>query len=167
MNARAQRNLAATAQKVLEDLVLSGIRKFKHLFKKVKGIAVGGGVSMNSRMISVIQKECNCHVHVPDAPGDEGIVMGGAWFARPPRMVNKGNCVGTPRERQLLTYVGLPTQHMGRRKISASHKADDVRNPMEVAKLLAYGYTHSLACQAPFQVPAFQEQAAQFLMQGK
>ena len=69
------------------------------------------------------QKECKCPVHVPDAPGDDGIVIGGTWFARPPQIRLTGACIGQPPTRQSVTYVGLPVQNMGRKKIRCAPRA--------------------------------------------
>lgn len=95
---QAERDLAATAQEVFEDIVLSVIEDALNDLAvdtrgrsgdgaaKVDGIALTGGCALNVLANSRIQKQYpELPVYVPAAPSDCGLAVGAAWHVhRPP-----------------------------------------------------------------------------------
>ena len=94
-----ERNLAATVQSVFEDVLIDLLSLFVESppFKnKLQGIVLVGGCSLNVKANSKVQQKFNLPVHVPSAPNDGGLSLGGAWAAGPP-----------PPFFQPLQYIGI------------------------------------------------------------
>lgn len=92
------RDLAATEQRAIENIVLSEI-KSKIGNYNYDGIVLTGGVALNVLINSLISKTFNLPVHVPSAPGDCGISTGSIYALFP------------PEKKQELTYLGLPIKN--------------------------------------------------------
>ena len=73
-------DIAASAQKVLEDILLKMVN---HIYKetKMKNLCLGGGVALNGVANYRILKEGPFeNVHVPPSPGDAGSAVGAAQY---------------------------------------------------------------------------------------
>jgi len=74
-------DIAASAQKVLEDILLKMVN---HVHKKTgeKNLCLGGGVALNGIANSKILKEGPFeNIHIPPSPGDAGSAVGCAQYA--------------------------------------------------------------------------------------
>ena len=80
-NFKKYSNIAASAQKILEDSLNILIQKTKEITKKKK-IVLCGGVALNCKAVTEVAK---CHkdieIFVPPSPGDSGSAIGAAIFA--------------------------------------------------------------------------------------
>lgn len=89
------RNLAASAQKAYEEVVLDIIGSF--IWKSsYDGVIVTGGCALNVITNSRIKSRFGIQVHVPPNPNDSGISTGALWYHNPPANKNP------------ITYKGLP-----------------------------------------------------------
>jgi carbamoyltransferase len=73
-------DIAASAQKVLEDVLLKMVN---HIYKetKMKNLCLGGGVALNGVANYRILKEGPFeNVHIPPSPGDAGSAVGAAQY---------------------------------------------------------------------------------------
>ncbi|MDO5315050.1 MAG: carbamoyltransferase C-terminal domain-containing protein [bacterium] len=90
------RDIAATMQVALENVVISEIEK--HISSDTDGVVLVGGCALNVVLNTKIWKHFGLPVHVPSAPNDCGISVGGILGCFPHE---KG---------QSLTYLGLPLE---------------------------------------------------------
>ena len=73
-------DIGASAQKVLEDIILKMV---KHIYEKfpVKNLCLGGGVALNGVANYRILKEGPFeNIHIPPSPGDAGSAVGSAQY---------------------------------------------------------------------------------------
>jgi carbamoyltransferase len=91
-----ERDLAATSQDVLEELMEETVAKYLLLFPMVDGIVMTGGCALNVLVNQRLRKRFKIPVHVPAAPNDGGQSLGMVWTFTPP-------VLPAP---QALTYMG-------------------------------------------------------------
>jgi len=73
-------DIGASAQKVLEDIILKMVKHI-HTKTKMKNICIGGGVALNGVANYKILKEGPFeNVHIPPSPGDAGSAVGAAQY---------------------------------------------------------------------------------------
>ena len=73
-------DIGASAQKVLEDIILKMVKHI-HGKTKMKNICIGGGVALNGVANYKILKEGPFeNVHIPPSPGDAGSAVGAAQY---------------------------------------------------------------------------------------
>eukprot|EP00667_Euglena_gracilis_P005048 EG_transcript_5080 len=84
LSAAEQQDFAATAQALLEDALVREIARHDTTLQAVDGIVLTGGVALNARSNSAVRSRLGKPVHVPSAPGDDGVAIGGAWLLQPP-----------------------------------------------------------------------------------
>lgn len=108
-NFEALRNLAASSQEVLEDIVLEyllyvlrsptlGLEPDHRQTTQIDGLVVTGGCALNVKANSRIKEELGLPVYVPSAPNDGGLTAGFVWSVQPPCKVGQHH----------LTYLGAP-----------------------------------------------------------
>eukprot|EP00667_Euglena_gracilis_P007007 EG_transcript_7079 len=75
-------DLAASVQAALE----ASVRQYaeRYLQPEDEGVALGGGVALNGRLVTALAHYLARPVHVPAAPNDLGIALGAVWAATPP-----------------------------------------------------------------------------------
>ena len=79
-----ERDLAATSQEVLEELMEETVAKYLLLFPMVDGIVMTGGCALNVLVNQRLRKKFKIPVHVPAAPNDGGQSLGMVWKFTPP-----------------------------------------------------------------------------------
>eukprot|EP01012_Entosiphon_sulcatum_P010441 TRINITY_DN16103_c0_g1_i1.p1 TRINITY_DN16103_c0_g1~~TRINITY_DN16103_c0_g1_i1.p1 ORF type:complete len:569 (+),score=116.20 TRINITY_DN16103_c0_g1_i1:33-1709(+) len=124
---KEQRDLAASAQSLLEDMLIEQLEKVlrEPSAPKVEGIVLTGDLALNVKSNSAVQRYFDKPVHVPSAPGDDGIPIGCAWLVAP------------PQKHTNLMYLGLHPADIA--ELPALAKAYNARTVsiQEVADLLA------------------------------
>ena len=92
LDERGQRDFAATAQSVFEEIVADEVAEAMAVVRGeepnvvVTSLIVTGGCALNVRANTVLQNRFGLPVYVPSSPGDCGIAIGGGWsIVRPPR----------------------------------------------------------------------------------
>lgn len=101
---RGQRDFAATAQSVFEEIVVEEVAEAIALVDGVvAGLVITGGCALNVRANTVLQNRFRLPVYVPSSPGDCGLAIGGAWSVIPPptRRLQQ-------QQQQRLEYLGAP-----------------------------------------------------------
>lgn len=88
------RNLAATSQKVFENILLDEVSK--KVNKNYDGIILTGGIALNVLANTKLMNRLNMNVHVPSAPNDCGISAGSILAKFPPKEIKD------------IAYKGLP-----------------------------------------------------------
>ncbi|MDI3485495.1 MAG: carbamoyltransferase [Methanolobus sp.] len=114
------RDLAATAQSCIEQLVLN-IVEDKLTEYDVDGIVFTGGCALNILINTLTLERFGLPVHMPPAPNDGGISLGSIWALHP------------PTSRQNIAYIGLPLE------MDLKEKYGMYVSPKEVAELLCEG----------------------------
>ena len=116
----AWRNLAATAQRAFEDTLLAEVRPLLAAAAAAQrpydGLVLSGGCALNVVANQRAQTELGLPVHVPPAPGDDGLGVGAAWAVQlPPSSGLEATITGAgvsersvQQRRQYLAYSGLP-----------------------------------------------------------
>eukprot|EP00946_MAST-07B_sp_MAST-7B-sp1_P001865 g1865.t1 len=90
LDERGQRDFAATAQSVFEEIVVDEVAEAIELLHRdephavVASLVVTGGCALNVRANTVLQNRFQMPVYVPSSPGDCGIAIGGGWSLVPP-----------------------------------------------------------------------------------
>lgn len=120
------RDLAASAQKAYEEVVLEIIENYITQ-ANYDGIIITGGCALNVLTNSRIHEKFKLPVHVPPNPNDSGISIGALWHHCP------------PDGREVITYKGIPAIN----DLSGKHKElfDLARsaNLEDIANLLLKG----------------------------
>lgn len=120
LDKQTARNLAASSQKALEEIVLNEIRtKLNH--NNYDSIVLSGGVALNVINNTLIKETFNLPVHIPSAPNDCGISVGSIYAKYP------------PKKKQNITYKGLPLKNNLSKQIL---KIGKTFNLSEIADLL-------------------------------
>lgn len=71
------RALAATSQRVFEDLLHDQVRR--HLRPADRHLVLTGGCALNVVANERLRRAVDCELHVPPAPNDAGIAVGALW----------------------------------------------------------------------------------------
>eukprot|EP00615_Pteridomonas_danica_P000925 CAMPEP_0114338098 /NCGR_PEP_ID=MMETSP0101-20121206/6816_1 /TAXON_ID=38822 ORGANISM="Pteridomonas danica, Strain PT" /NCGR_SAMPLE_ID=MMETSP0101 /ASSEMBLY_ACC=CAM_ASM_000211 /LENGTH=549 /DNA_ID=CAMNT_0001470579 /DNA_START=912 /DNA_END=2558 /DNA_ORIENTATION=- len=89
-----QRNIAAAAQRVMEDSIVDTLKSYfpqtpssspSSSSSPYDGIVISGGCALNVRVNSVVASHFpHLPIHIPAAPSDCGIAVGAAWIVTPP-----------------------------------------------------------------------------------
>lgn len=77
------RALAATSQRVFEEILLAQLRR--HLRAGDRRLVLTGGCALNVVANERVRREIDAEVLVPPAPNDAGIAVGALWSVAPPR----------------------------------------------------------------------------------
>ncbi|GMH47951.1 hypothetical protein TL16_g00183 [Triparma laevis f. inornata] len=81
-----ERDLSATLQNAFENIVLEVLEDLKRRMGGVfDGIVLSGGCALNVLSNTRIQSAFGVPVHIPAAPGDNGLSVGAAWFLSRPK----------------------------------------------------------------------------------
>ena len=80
--AQDQMDFAATAQRVLEEVVFDAVDAHRETLSHVVGLCVAGGIALNPILNTALAKRYRKPVHIPAAPGDNGLVLGMLYAAR-------------------------------------------------------------------------------------
>ena len=87
------KDFAASAQGALEDVVADDIERRLAVLPSADGVALAGGVAYNSLLVSAIARRLHPkRVHVPCAPGDEGLGIGMLYYVQPPLRISQPLC---------------------------------------------------------------------------
>ena len=80
-NFKIYANIAASAQKVTEDILIS-LCRYANKISGEKRFLLSGGVAMNSTAVGKLSKlDCIDEINIPPSPGDSGASIGAAYFA--------------------------------------------------------------------------------------
>lgn len=83
-----QRDIARTFEEVWEYSFVHLLDNVQEELALVDGIALAGGCALNVKSAQRVWNYWNKPVHVPSAPSDDGIGVGGAWgICQPPRNI--------------------------------------------------------------------------------
>eukprot|EP01010_Urceolus_cornutus_P001360 NODE_189_length_2071_cov_311.611771_g149_i0.p1 GENE.NODE_189_length_2071_cov_311.611771_g149_i0~~NODE_189_length_2071_cov_311.611771_g149_i0.p1 ORF type:complete len:562 (+),score=109.73 NODE_189_length_2071_cov_311.611771_g149_i0:320-2005(+) len=126
-NVSVIRDFAASAQAVLEDIVLERVDLASRHLRNVDGIVLSGGCALNSVVNDRLRERHQIPIYVPPQPGDAGIALG-AVFSN-----TSSACA------PLLTdpFLGFPLDDLSELpQLANSHNAVEAR-PAAVADLLA------------------------------
>ena len=142
LDERGQRDFAATAQSVFEEVVVDEIGEAIKLVEQedsralVSSLVVTGGCALNVRANTVLQNRFRIPVYVPSSPGDCGIAIGGGWSIVPPPTV-----LESPGPQQSLEYLGAELWDRAELQQLVSDWEQEVRvvEPEFVADLLVSG----------------------------
>ena len=94
------------------------------------GIVLSGGVALNARSNTAVQAHFGVPVHVPSAPGDDGVPIGGAWLIQAPTPA-------TPP--QHLQYLGMYAKDLNELPYFIKKYKARLINAKDVADLLVRG----------------------------
>ena len=92
---------------VMEDLVISAIRRFEATLDRAEGLVFVGGLAFNVLLNAALLRTFRRPLHVPCTPGDGAVSIGGAWTVRP------------PPQRRSLQFLGLRAPDAGELKLKA------------------------------------------------
>lgn len=130
---KAQRDMAASAQKNMENQVVSLLSellvKGHPLGGAYDGIVLTGGCGLNVRVNSVVAATFSLPVHVAAAPSDCGLAIGSGW------LVSSPNPIGEPFKLHLLgpNLFDIQYEH------STLNVEDSILTSSSVASLLEIG----------------------------
>ena len=79
-----ERDLAATAQMVFENILIEVFDEYISMFPSVGGIVVAGGCALNVLSNRKLQKRFQVPLHVSPSPNDGGLSLGAAQLVTPP-----------------------------------------------------------------------------------
>eukprot|EP00947_MAST-08B_sp_MAST-8B-sp1_P001977 g1977.t1 len=127
-HAEVQRELAATVQAALEDIVVERLRPFVEALPHIEGIVLTGGCALNIKVNSRVQRDFGLPVWTTSSPHDGGLAVGAAWTVAPP-----------PRDDwQPLQFLGMWPVDVGWVRVAAT-AFGATRSPAvaDLARLLA------------------------------
>jgi len=134
-----ERDLSNTLQTVFEKVFMSVIVETISLaesrginIESIEGIGLSGGCSLNVLLNSEIQRVFpSWKVHVPAAPGDNGLAIGAAWMISPPTQKQQ-------QKPQQLQFIGLPPFDLHLlESLSVQYSAKRVTGVAEIVTLLS------------------------------
>jgi carbamoyltransferase len=96
------RDLAASLQRAFEELVVEALDSMLPPDRsQYDGLVLTGGCALNVKVNTIIAGRYRMPVHVPPAPGDDGLPLGAAWLLCP------------PLETQLIAFAGPLVADLG------------------------------------------------------
>lgn len=122
-------NLAASAQKHLEDLLLSFFNELKNKYK-IENLCFGGGVALNSKFIGYLNDQSNFkNIYIPPNASDSGLALGAAQYCY--------SKVFKKRPSPLLSvYLGLEYSDKIKKAIDYSGYKYEKYSPKKLSKYL-------------------------------
>lgn len=130
-----QEDIAAAAQKILEDTVVTHINSLIEE-TKISKIACAGGLFKNVRLNqSILENTSATNIFIHPVPGNEGLVLGASfstYFKEPPE---------EPKQYSDLYFgSGIPSENIYNQAGKLGYIARDMDDPViEVAELIAKG----------------------------
>ncbi|EDV25487.1 uncharacterized protein TRIADDRAFT_55626 [Trichoplax adhaerens] len=125
------RDLAASSQKVFEELLCAEVNKclctLRETGQDIDGIVLTGGCALNVNANYEVAKDFGYPVHVPSAPNDCGISIGAAWQVTP------------PIQHFPTQYCGLPLHGLDSLTKLAQERNARVVTITELAEIIANG----------------------------
>ena len=122
-----ERDLSAALQRAFENIVVDLLGELKKRMGGFDGIVLSGGCALNVLSNTKVQTTFEVPIHVPAAPGDNGLSVGAAWY------------FSKPREWQALEFSGFPVWDGGELKNIVEREGGRKTDAREVARLLVEG----------------------------